>query len=77
RRVPYWRFHCPSPLSIPSQHASLTGTLSGHSSWVLSVAYCPDNQHFVTGSSDKTVKIWDGSNRECLHTFKDHSDQVV
>ena len=38
------------PLSLPcSQHGSLAGTLSGHSSWVLSVAYCPDNQHFVTG----------------------------
>ena len=31
------------------QHANLAGTLSGHSSWVLSVAFCPDNQHFVTG----------------------------
>ena len=32
-----------------SQHANLAGTLSGHSSWVLSVAFCTDNQHFVTG----------------------------
>ena len=34
-------------LSLYSQHANLAGTLSGHSSWVLSVAYCPDNQQFV------------------------------
>ena len=27
-------------------------------------------------SSDKTVKVWDGSTRECCHTFKEHSDQV-
>ena len=32
-----------------SQHANLAGTLSGHSSWVLSVAFSPDNQHFATG----------------------------
>ena len=86
----------PPPPSPLSQHASLAGTLSGHSSWVLSVAYCPDNQQFchwvrptdpdsshyhrvncVCRSSDKTVKIWDVSNRECCHTFKEHSDQVT
>ena len=35
--------------SLYRQHANLAGTLSGHSSWVLSVAFSPDNQHFVTG----------------------------
>lgn len=32
-----------------SEHAILAGTLSGHSSWVLSVAFSPDDKHFVTG----------------------------
>ena len=36
-------------ISLYRQHANLAGTLSGHSSWVLSVAFSPDNQHFVTG----------------------------
>ena len=27
-------------------------------------------------SSDKTVKVWDTTSRQCEHTFKDHSDQV-
>ena len=27
-------------------------------------------------SSDKTVKVWNTSTRQCTHTFKDHSDQV-
>lgn len=27
-------------------------------------------------SSDKTVKVWDASTRQCCHTFKEHSDQV-
>ena len=31
-----------------SQHANLAGTLSGHGSWVLNVAFSPDNTHFVS-----------------------------
>ena len=30
----------------------------------------------VNRSSDKTVKVWNASTRQCAHTFKDHSDQV-
>ena len=30
------------------QHANLAGTLSGHASWVLSVAFSPDHAHFVS-----------------------------
>ncbi|KAH0619834.1 hypothetical protein JD844_014165, partial [Phrynosoma platyrhinos] len=30
------------------QHANLAGTLSGHASWVLNVAFCPDDTHFVS-----------------------------
>ena len=29
-------------------HGNLAGTLSGHTSWVLSVAYSPDNEHFAS-----------------------------
>jgi len=34
-------------------------TLKGHSGSVLSAAYSPDGKHIVTGSADKTVKVWD------------------
>jgi hypothetical protein len=36
-------------------------TLTGHSSWVRSVSYSPDGKHIVSGSEDKTVKIWDST----------------
>lgn len=35
-------------LSHFRQHANLAGTLSGHASWVLNVAFCPDDTHFVS-----------------------------
>lgn len=54
----------------------LACTLSGHGSWVLSVDFAPDKMHFVSSSSDHTVKVWDFAQRNCVHTFKDHHDQV-
>ena len=33
----------------------------GHSHYVFSVVYSPDGKHLVSGSCDKTVKIWDSS----------------
>lgn len=59
------------------QHANVAGTLSGHASWVLSVAFSPDNEHFVSSSSDQTVRVWELSSRQCIRTFNEHSDQVT
>jgi len=52
------------------------GSFTGHSSWVLSVNPNPNGNTFATGSSDKTVKIWDIGKRQCLHTFTENEDQV-
>lgn len=49
---------------------------AGHTAWVLCVAASPDGVTFATGSSDKTVKIWDMRKHQTLHTFTRHDDQV-
>lgn len=55
---------------------SLVGSMSGHASWVLSVDVSPDGAAIATGSSDRTVRLWDLSMRAATQTMSNHSDQV-
>lgn len=70
------QYLCNSRINFCSQHADVVGTLSGHASWVLSVAFSPNGKQFVSGSSDKTVKVWELATKQCIHTFNEHNDQV-
>jgi WD40 repeat protein len=38
-----------------------TLTLKGHTDSVMSVAFSPDGKKIVSGSYDKTLKVWDAS----------------
>jgi len=51
-------------------------TLIGHDSWVLSVAHSPESNECLSGGSDKRVRLWDLGQRQCTHTFTEHTDQV-
>ena len=55
---------------------NLIEAFSGHESWVLDVAAHPDGVHFLSSSSDSTVKLWDIPQRTCVTTAREHSDQV-
>ena len=43
--------------------------LSGHSGDVYSVALSADGKKIVSGSWDRTVKIWDTDSGEVIHTL--------
>lgn len=45
----------------PDWHApwKLLRVISGHLGWVRTLAVDPDNQYFVSGAGDRTIKIWD------------------
>jgi WD40 repeat protein len=51
-------------------------TLEGHSNMINSVAFSHDGKQVVSGSDDKTVKIWDTSSGACLQMLKGHSSSV-
>ncbi|XP_024376807.1 pre-mRNA-processing factor 19 [Physcomitrium patens] len=57
----------------------LVSTLSGHTKRVTSVKFVAKDEYVLTGSIDKTVKIWQGQedgDYACKCTLKDHSAEV-
>ncbi|GLT76614.1 hypothetical protein SLA2020_482660 [Shorea laevis] len=57
----------------------ILSTLSGHSKKVTSVKFVAQNDLFLSGSADKTVRVWQESengNYECRHILKDHTAGV-
>jgi WD40 repeat protein len=44
--------------------------LSGHTSWVHSVAFSPDGQTVATGSGDETIRLWHGETGELQKVWR-------
>ncbi|NES89773.1 MULTISPECIES: serine/threonine-protein kinase [Okeania] len=53
--------------------SNLKNTLTGHSNEVWSVAISPDGQTIVSGSEDKTIKIWDLATGSLKNTLTGHT----
>jgi len=51
--------------------------LKGHTHPVYSLAISPDGSRLVSGSVDKTVKLWDVATGTVLSTLKGHSENVT
>ncbi len=51
-------------------------TFRGHQNWVCSVAFSPDGTRLVSGSADRTIRLWDVSTGECLETLSGHGHGV-
>ncbi len=54
----------------------LIRTLVGHSSWVTAVAALADDRRAISGSHDKTLKLWDIDTGACLATMVGHAGPV-
>ncbi len=71
-----------TPVAIKSTSKSQTQSwrcvqlLQGHSDWVNSLAISPDGQTLVSGSRDKTIKIWQLSTGKELQTLVGHTGSV-
>ena len=58
------------------ENVSIVHTITGHSGYVTSVAISPDGQTLVSGSNDKTIKIWQLSTGQELRTLTGHSGWI-
>jgi WD40 repeat protein/serine/threonine protein kinase len=52
-------------------------TFTGHTGWVLSVAFSSDGRRLASGSRDNTVKLWDAARGMELQTLKGHMTAVT
>jgi WD40 repeat protein len=55
---------------------SQTAVLSGHTNEVKCLTFLPDGMSLVSGSEDKTLKLWDIQTGGVVRTFHDHIKQV-
>ena len=51
--------------------------LKGHEDNIWSIAFNPNGTKIVSGSSDRTVKIWNTQTGQCLKTFLGHNRPVL
>ena len=51
-------------------------TLEGHTESVYSICVSPDGSYIISGSADKTIKIWDTKTKQLLNTLEGHTDTV-
>ena len=57
---------------------ALLSVLEGHTSAVLSVAFSPDGKYVVSGSWDKTIRVWDAEKGNTVSgPFEGHTDAVL
>ncbi|GAB4297800.1 MAG: hypothetical protein Fur0025_36000 [Oscillatoriaceae cyanobacterium] len=66
----------PMTANLTPPIGSLGHTLIGHNGSVNAVAISPDRQFAVSGSGDKTLKVWDLAQGKELHTLIGHNDSV-
>jgi WD40 repeat protein len=51
-------------------------TLSGHTNLINSLVYDATHNRLISGSGDKTIKVWDMANGTCIRTLSGHTDWI-
>ena len=53
----------------PAVPAGVAAVLKGHTEPVYAIAFTPDGKYVVTGSFDKTLKLWEAATGKEIKTF--------
>jgi WD40 repeat protein/serine/threonine protein kinase len=51
-------------------------TFTGHTSWVLGVAFSPDGTRLASASHDGTLRLWDVASGRALRAFRGHAKEI-
>jgi len=62
--------------SNESQNFKLFKQLKAHNNPLTNCAFNKYGTQFLTGSYDRTCKLWDSKSGECLHTLSGHKNIV-
>lgn len=71
-----WQFyHNRSPIT-PIEHISPVKIMTGHTSFINCLVFSPDGETLISGSADKTIKIWNFATGKEIRTIKDHNSFI-
>nr|MDJ0596762.1 caspase family protein [Pleurocapsa sp. MO_226.B13] len=65
----------PKPEEKPNFKYSVQ-SLIGHSDWIRAIAFSPDGKYLVSGSNDRTLRLWDLRTRQLIRLLEGHKQRV-
>jgi WD40 repeat protein len=68
--------HATGLVSVRRFGKDLHKRFKGHTKWVDSLAWTPDGKILVSGSGDKTIRVWDAATRKTIARLEGHTAQV-
>jgi len=81
RHIKLWRMNDNKSSSFGSVHSAVNkdawevDTCRGHYNNVSCVIFHPRQELILSNSEDKSIRVWDMSKRNCLHTFRREHDR--
>lgn len=57
-------------------NGNLLGSLTGHKGWLWCLKFTIDGRFVLSGSSDRTLKVWNVKDRKCISTLGGHLHRV-
>jgi WD40 repeat protein len=61
---------------IDFQTGEVKALLKGHTDVIVGLSFSPDGNRLISGSADKTVRIWNVRTQQILHVLKGHTDFI-